>query len=79
MIKRLELIGPSCLTNAADDEPIFVLRANDEQAPTIVRAWAYAYRSAKQQRGEYTLGRRAKFEEAISLACKMESWKSARP
>ena len=37
MIKRLELIGPSCLTSAADDEPIFVLKSTDELAPSIVR------------------------------------------
>lgn len=78
MIKRDELTGPSCLTNAADDEPLFVLRANDEQAPGIVRAWAYAYRSDKQQRGKYFDAAIRKFEEAIALAGQMERWKSAQ-
>ena len=32
---------------AEDDEPLFVLRANDSLAPQIVRQWAAAYRIAK--------------------------------
>lgn len=78
MIKRDELKGPSCLTAAEDDEPIFTLRANDEQAPSIVRAWAYAYRNDKILRCEYTPKREAKFVEAMVLAGLMEKWKNAR-
>ena len=29
-----------CLANAADDEPIFVLRGTDPFAPDLVRRWA---------------------------------------
>lgn len=28
-----------CLGKAADDEPVFVLRAQDASAPSIVRSW----------------------------------------
>jgi len=30
----------SCLNKAKDDEPIFVLRANDLLAPIVVSCWA---------------------------------------
>lgn len=30
----------SCLEKAANDEPIFVLRAQDKLAPVLVRLWA---------------------------------------
>jgi len=40
MLKRDELANPeSCINKAADDEPVFVLRANDENAPAIVLEW----------------------------------------
>ena len=29
----------SCLNKAADDEPLFVLRATDPAAPAAIRAW----------------------------------------
>lgn len=29
----------SCLANVADDEPIFVLRAQDKLAPVLVNLW----------------------------------------
>ena len=78
MIKRDVLIGPSCLTAANEDEPLFVLRANDELAPIIVRSWAYAYRRDKRERGEYTLERMKKFEDAMACASAMEQWKHSQ-
>jgi hypothetical protein len=56
----------TCLQKAAEDEPIFVLRAQDRLAPTIVRDWA-------------TLARDhgcapAKVQEAFRLADQMEQW-----
>ena len=33
--------GIKCYENAADDEPLFVLRAQDVLAPEIVREWAF--------------------------------------
>lgn len=32
--------GRGCLGRAADDEPLFVLRAQDKSAPYVVRHWA---------------------------------------
>ena len=32
--------GEGCLGKAADDEPVFVLRAKDRLAPMIVEIWA---------------------------------------
>lgn len=32
--------GCSCYDKAADDEPIFVLRAQDRLAPLVVELWA---------------------------------------
>lgn len=76
MIKSKELIGPSCLTAAAEDEPVFVLRANDELAPSIIRAWAEAYfESKKDEKFNVTDAQRAKYREAIALANEMEQWK----
>ena len=40
MTKRREIEDPeSCLNKAADDEPLFVLRAKDLLAPAVVRTW----------------------------------------
>lgn len=40
-IKRDEIADPnSCLNHAADDEPIFVLRAKDPLAAKLVEEWA---------------------------------------
>jgi hypothetical protein len=75
MIKRLELIGPSCLTNAKDDEPIFVLKSTDELAPQTVRTWAHWYIGSKGD-GAATPQQRAKFEEALALADQMEAWRA---
>ena len=41
MLKKLELsCNSSCLNRATSDEPLFVLRANDPQAPMTIRHWA---------------------------------------
>lgn len=40
MIKSEETTNPnSCLNQAEDDEPVFVLRAHDPLAPVIVSKW----------------------------------------
>ena len=76
MIKTAEIIGPSCLTNAHEDEPLFVLRANDELAPGVVRAWATQYLQTKsRQMNGATLAQNDKYSQAMSLAKQMEEWK----
>ena len=42
MRKQAELAGPSCMTNALDDEMVFVLLGRDAAAPLAIRAWAEA-------------------------------------
>lgn len=56
----------ACLQKAADDEPIFVLRAKDKHAPHVVRLWASLARETGCP-GE-------KLREAQELAQKMEAW-----
>jgi hypothetical protein len=75
MIKSKEVVGPSCLTRAHDDEPIFVLRANDEYAPMLVRAWADNYLGSKGI--GITDMQFAKYNEALELADQMDRWKRA--
>jgi hypothetical protein len=79
MIKRDELASPNgCLGAAADDEPLFVLRANDEEAPGLVRHWAERYRESKLRSGGLTARQQAKYEEALQLAGQMEAWRAGR-
>ena len=68
-------ISTSCLNRAADDEPIFTLRANDPTAPGVVRSWAARYKWRKQVAGEWDNRARAKYTEAMTLAREMEEWK----
>lgn len=76
MNKSDELANPSsCINQAHPDEPVFVLRANDEQAPDIVRAWAVTYRAAKGP--NITEAQKRKADEALQLADRMAAWKYA--
>lgn len=67
MLKRDELANlNSCLNKAADDEPLFILRAQDKLAPATVRMWAHW-----AQRGSVSA---EKIGEAYKLAGAMEAW-----
>lgn len=67
----------TCLQKAADDEPIFVLRAQDLLAPGVVRHWAELY-CITQHGSEHLLTAGdctdPKVREALALADKMEQW-----
>lgn len=82
MIKSHELSSPkSCLNRAQDDEPLFVLRANDELAPGIVHEWAEKYRWRKSHTLDgklMTLSREQldKYKYAHELADEMSKWKA---
>jgi len=40
-LKKLEIANPnSCLNKAEENEPIFVLRAQDKLSPILIEAWA---------------------------------------
>jgi len=74
-----ELLNPNgCLGKAADNEPIFVLRANDPIAPSIVRRWADDYLIDKRENstdGCVTHRQLSKAQEARGLANEMDSWR----
>lgn len=62
-----EIADPnSCISKAADDEPVFVLRAQDLFAPGLVRFWAMMAKAcgAPQE----------KWEGAALLANDMDRW-----
>lgn len=65
-----------CLQKAGDDEPIFVLRAQDELAANTVRHWARDFLKAhggvlfKQSNSSAMV----KYKEAMDLADKMDAW-----
>ena len=66
MTKRELLDNPnSCLNKAADDEPVFLLRAQDIWAPEAIKYWASLAKN--------TIGM-DKFKESIGCAFMMESW-----
>lgn len=80
MLRKDEIATPtSCLNNAADDEPIFVLKSTDELAPDIVREWAQRYQAAKggSKGGGMTVRQIAKWSEALALADQMDAWRKA--
>lgn len=57
-----------CFAHAAPDEPLFVLRANDEMAPLVVELWCVLSKDAGLHR--------SKLAEAYSLAQQMREWKA---
>jgi hypothetical protein len=71
LIKSQEISDPrSCLNKAADDEPVFVLRAHDVIAPVIVDEWANMAESMGTPREKVT--------EARVLASIMRSWRDRK-
>lgn len=59
--------GEGCLGKAADNEPVFILRAQDKTAANLVRQWA-----------EFASGRlgynHPKVVEAYEVAVEMDRW-----
>lgn len=78
--KRVELQNADgCFNRAAEDEPIFVLRANDELAASVVRVWADYYRTRKRAiHGSLSPQQNAKYQEALKLAQEMDDWRIQR-
>jgi hypothetical protein len=58
----------SCLAKAGDAEPIFVLRAQDQLAPIVVRKWGQLAHQAGVSRD--------KVQGAYALADEMEAWQA---
>lgn len=76
MLKRDELSDAnSCLNRADYREPLFVLRANDENAPASVTAWCREYVVSKGGWAKLTPEQRKKYAEAMEIAAHMLIWK----
>jgi hypothetical protein len=76
MLKRDELSDAnSCLNRADDREPLFVLRANDENAPAIVTEWCREYVVSKGGWAKLTPEQQKKYAEAMDIAGHMRIWK----
>lgn len=75
MLKRDELANPkSCLNKADEAEPLFVLRANDENAPACVAAWARDYILEKGGWNNMSDNQKKKYTEAMDIAGEMRIW-----
>lgn len=66
------LRGEGCLGKAADDEPVFVLRAQDALAADLVDKWAIYTTVAMPSVGAEASGH--KVTEAKQIAEAMRSW-----
>lgn len=70
-----ELGGRGCLGRAAANEPVFVLRGQDELAGLTVRTWAgMVMAHAKQFNGARRRKMEAKAKEALRTADLMDRW-----
>ena len=80
MIKKDEIADPnSCLNKAGDDEPIFVLRAQDVFAADTILAWADRYRRAHCPAGAWRSEKhRQKHNEAIDIVERFERWRERK-
>ena len=72
----------NCYAKAADDEPIFVLRASDPLAPDVVGYWADRYHLQKEIGNSVgngpevlTASQHAKYAEARACAIAMKEWR----
>ena len=64
-----------CLQKVSNEEPIFVLRAQDMLAPGLVRDWALLARArGMKPDGTVSLALEVKLQEALALADQMEKW-----
>lgn len=74
--------GEGCLGRAADDEPVFVLRAQDALAPEIVETWAFRLEHETLGRDSPSTRKRSlsqisKIRGARALAREMRAWQAS--
>lgn len=76
--KIVNILDPrSCFNKAADNEPIFVLRANDRTAADMVLLWAQRYVMEKGGRNGWsgmTEDQQAKYKNALAVVEEMKLW-----
>lgn len=68
-----------CYTRAEPDEPMFVLLARDENAPTLVRQWVHDRAVRKNEKVGGIVSLDLKAIEALNCADEMEAWREAHP
>lgn len=66
----------SCWNRAADNEPVFVLRANDPVAQIAVHMWALHYVEKKGGWEKMTYAQKCKFHDAMAVSQAMEDWRT---
>jgi len=69
MATKTEELADGCLSKVAEDEPVFVLRANDRLAPLVVMDWI--------AKAEMMGVPKEKIEGANDLLIKMWEWQGA--
>lgn len=76
MLKKNEVADPnSCINRAEDDEPVFVIRANDPLMPKVVQFWANEYQQMKLTlSGVLSEAQYQKFQEALQIADQAREW-----
>lgn len=75
--KKSEL-KDGCFAKAKDNEPIFVLRAQDEIAPYIVTKWAETYRIICKINKCWGKNQKAKFNAAMKTSEAMYNWEEKK-
>jgi hypothetical protein len=76
--KQMAANGQGCLGKAADDEPVFILRAKDRLAPDAVEHWIRLVEQAAHQAGASNPRRDSlKLKEAQALAHQMRAWQAS--
>ena len=79
MRKRDEISDlSSCLNKAHEDEPVFVLRANDPLAHDLVETWAEQYRARHMNQGTFTTDRQFKYVNALKASQTMREWRDEK-
>lgn len=78
MSTKLEnILNPnSCWNKATHDEPVFVLRSTDYQAPAAVIAWANRYVMDKGGWVNMSEAQRTKYFDALAVAQAMRDFNS---
>lgn len=61
--------GTGILARIADDEPVFLLRAQDQMAPGVIGVWCHS--------AEHRGTPKAKVAEAYDTAAAMRTWQEA--
>lgn len=72
--------GRGCLGKADDNEPVFILRAQDKFAPQVIEYWALLVRAAlPMDDSRVTFASMDKVRDAEEDAALMRGWQAAHP